>query len=155
MNHKLIFTIVLGVTMLFSACNNSKVTTEKGKEMSDFEIVFESEYGGSGQEETRIIENQGEFAELWVQATMQPAQSAPHIDFSKKIIIAKNFQSKNSGGTEYKIQSVSQKGNNIQVNYTATGPEGMATMAITNPLMILSVDKVENAKVEFINQTTK
>lgn len=151
MNHKLIFTFLVGMTMLLTACNNSKVAAQNGKEMTDFEIVFESEYGGNGQEETKIIENQGEFAELWVQATMQPAQSVPHIDFSKKIIIAKHFQSKNSGGTEYKIQSVSQKGSTIEVHYNATGPEGMATMAITNPLMILSVDKVENPKVEFIN----
>lgn len=151
MNHKLIFTFILGIAMLLSACNNSKVISKNGKEMSDFEIIFQSEYGGTGQEETKVIENQSEFAELWVQVTMQPAQSAPHIDFSKKIIIAKHFQSHNSGGTEYKIESVLQKGNTIEVHYTATGPEGMATMAITNPLMILSVDKVENPKVEFIN----
>lgn len=137
--------------IILSACNSSKATGENSKNMTDFEVVFQSEYGGSGQEEMQIIENQGEFAELWVQATMQPAQSAPHIDFSKKMIVAKHFQSKNSGGTEYKIESVSQKGNNVEIHYSAKGPEGMATMAITNPLMILSVDKVENAKVEFIN----
>lgn len=153
--NKSMLTILFGTICMFNACNNSKVTSENGKEMSDFEIIFQSEYGGTGADETQIIQNQGEFAELWVQATMQPAQSAPHIDFSKKIIIARNFQSKNSGGTEYKIRSVSYKGNHIEVHYSTKGPEGMATMAITNPLMILSVDKVENPKVEFINHNSK
>lgn len=155
MNRKLIFTFIFGITILFSACNNSKVAAQNGNEMTDFEIIFQSEYGGTGEDYTKIIENQGEFAELWVQATMQPAQSAPHIDFSQKIIIAKHFQSSSSGGTEYTVESVTQKDNLIEVHYSTKNPEGMATMAITNPLMILSVDKVENPKVEFISHNSK
>lgn len=147
---KSILTMLLAIPFMFNACNNSKVAAQNGTPMNDFKVIYQSEYGGTGLDETIIIENQGEFAELWVQATMQPAQSAPHIDFSKKIIIAKHFQSKNSGGTEYTIESVAQKDNSIEINYTQQGPEGMSTMAITNPLIMLEIDKVPNPQVKFI-----
>ena len=151
MNIKLVFTSILAAVLL-SACNNAKVTGKNENEMSNFEVIYESEYGGNGQEEIKIIENQDEFAELWAQTTMQPVESVPQIDFTKKIIIAKNFPSRNSGGTQYKVQSVSQNGNQIEIHYTATGPDGMATMAITNPLMIVAVNKVSDPQVNFVLQ---
>ncbi len=150
--NKSILTILFGIIFMLNSCNNSKVTSQNGTAMNDFEILYQSEYGGNGVEETNIIENQGEFAALWAQVTHQSAMSAPKVDFSKKIIIVKHFQSRNSGGTEYKIESVSNKENTIEVQYSVSGPSEMATMAITNPLLMLAIDKVSNPKVEFIIQ---
>lgn len=148
---KSVLTILFGIIFLTNACNNSKVTAQNATTVNDFEVLYQSEYGGSGMEETNIFENQGEFAAFWAQVTYQPAISSPKVDFSKKIVIVKHFQSQNSGGTVYNIESVSHKGSEITVNYSASRPSDIATMAITNPLMILVVDKVENPKVEFKN----
>lgn len=148
---KSVLTILFGIIFLTNACNNSKVTAQNEKAVNDFEVLYQSEYGGSGMEETNIFENQGQFAAFWAQVTYQPAISSPKVDFSKKIVIVKHFQSQNSGGTVYNIESVSHKGSEITVSYTTSRPSDIATMAITNPLMILVVDKVENPKVEFKN----
>lgn len=145
-----VFIFLIGTVLMFSACTNSQVTTKDEKTMNGFEIVYQSEYGGSGQDEVQVIENQGEFAELWVRTTMQPAQSAPHIDFSKKIIVAKHFQSQNSGGTEYDVKSVTQKGNVLEIHYNMKSPSGMATMAITSPMLILAIDKTTASEIKFI-----
>lgn len=88
---------------------------------------------------------------MWNETINVYSESAeiPAVDFDKKMVIAKHFQSQNSGGTEYEIQSVNQTGNKTEVLYKATPPDGMATMAITNPLMILVVNKVQSPMVEF------
>jgi len=65
------------------------------------------------------------------------------------MIVAQHFKSQNSGGTVYKIQSVEQTGNKTEIYYQVIPPNGMSTMAITNPLIILSVNKTSNPQIEF------
>lgn len=120
-------------------------------EADNFEILYKSEYGGSGLEEIQIIDNQNEFSDFWSQTTFESWEKAPQIDFSKKIVIVKHFPSQNSGGTTYNIESISYKGSEININYTVSNPSNMGTTAITSPLIILMVDKVENPNVEFKN----
>lgn len=139
-----------GLTLCMLGCKNAEVASKQTKEMNSYEILYMAEYGGAGEDETRIIETQDDFARYWAEVTHQPPLSAAKFDSNQKMIITKSFPSRNSGGNEYKINSIKQTGNTIQVHYTIIPPKDMATMAITNPLMILLVDKVEKPQIEFI-----
>jgi hypothetical protein len=144
--------ICFGLLTSMLSCNNSKVTQHKESKMSQYEVLYVAEYGGTGEEELRIIDNQGDFAMYWAEVTSQPALSAAKFDSNEKMVIVKSFQSRNSGGNTYEIDSVVHKGDQIQVYYSITSPSEMGTMAITNPLMILLVDKVAKPQVEFIKK---
>lgn len=145
---KLIF--CFGILLGTISCSNSQATSDNSK-MNDFQILYQSEYGGIGVEKTEIFTEEESFAKMWEETINVYSQSSeiPQVDFSKKMVVAQHFQSQNSGGTEYEIQSVKQSGDKLEVLYKATPPEGMATMAITNPLMIVVVNKVQNPVVEF------
>lgn len=145
---KLIF--CFGILLGTISCSNSQATSDNSK-MKDFEILYQSEYGGSGQEKTEVFTDEGSFAKMWDEMINVYSESSeiPQVDFAKKMVVAQHFQSRNSGGTEYEIQSVKQAGDKLEVLYKATPPEGMATMAITNPLMIVVVNKMQNPVVEF------
>lgn len=132
------------------SCSNSHATSDNSK-MNDFEILYQSEYGGNGIEKTEIFTEEESFNKFWEETINAYSQSSktPPVDFSKKMVLAQHFQSQNSGGTEYEIQSVKQSGNKLEILYKATPPEGMATMAITHPLMIVVVNKIQNPVVEF------
>lgn len=119
--------------------------------MSNFEVLYLSEYGGSGIEKTEVFQNADEFSEMWNASinAVSGLTDVPQIDFSKKMVVVKHFKSQNSGGASYKIQSVEQQGNKTEIYYQAIPPDGMSTMAITNPLMILEVNKTSDPKIEF------
>jgi hypothetical protein len=144
--------ICFGLLSSVLSCNNSKVTQHNESKMSQYEVLYVSEYGGSGEEETRIIDNQGDFAQYWAEVTSQPALSAAKFDSDKKMVIVKSFQSQNSGGNTYAVQSVEQHGDHFLVSYTISSPSEFGTMAITNPLMIIMVDKVAKPKIDFVKK---
>ena len=140
-----------GLLCFHISCNNAQATTQDSPKMSDYEVLYQSEYGGSGVDEFHIIDNQGDFARYWAETTMQPAISAKNFDSNKKMIITKSFKSKNSGGNQYEVQSVNVSGKNITVHYNITSSGDVGTMAITNPLLILLVDKIDKPIIEFVN----
>lgn len=146
--------MIIGFGLLLSnvACDSAKINQQTEQKVNQFEVLYVEEYGGSGIEETRIIDNQADFSLFWAEVTSQPALSAKKFDSNEKMIIVKNFESRNSGGNTYEIKSVTQKGNQIQVTYSVTSPTEIGTMAITSPMMILLVDKVEKPTIEFIKE---
>jgi len=141
----------LGILSLIFSCNNAKPATGEKPVPMDFEILYQSEYGGSGMEKTEIFQNEKDFSAMWNTAinAVSGQTDVPKVDFAKRMVIAQHFKSRNSGGTTYKIQSVSQAGNKTEIYYTATAPDGMSTTAITNPLMIIAVSKTTDPQVEF------
>lgn len=140
-----------GFLLLAISCNNSQVTSSNTDKMKDFEVLYLSEYGGSGEEKTEVITDLEGFKKFWNEAVNLYSDSTivPEVDFSAKMVVVQHFRSQNSGGTNYEITSIDQSGNKTEIFYTATAPEGMATMAITSPLMIVVVKKTESPVVEF------
>lgn len=140
-----------GFLLLAISCNNSQITSSNTDKMKDFEVLYLSEYGGSGQDKTEVITNPEGFKKFWNETVNLYSDSTivPEVDFSSKMVVVQHFKSQNSGGTTYEITSVNQSSNKTEIFYTATPPDGMATMAITNPLMIVVVNKTDNPGVEF------
>jgi len=127
------------------------VVSEERAPVNEFEILYQSEYGGSGSQKTEVFVNAEDFSAMWNASinAVSGQTNVPQVDFERKMVIAQHFQSQNSGGTTYKIQSVKQTGNKTEVYYKATPPTGMSTTAITSPLMIVTVDKTSDPQVEF------
>src|SRR5690606_7323198 len=143
--------LCFGFLLLTMSCNNSKVASSNAEEMNKFEVLYQSEYGGSGEEKTEVFTDAESFSRMWNE-TMNAYSSSnevPEIDFSTKMVVAQHFQSQNSGGTTDEVQSVKKSSNKTEIFYKATAPEGMATMAITNPLLVVVIDKTANPEVEF------
>lgn len=140
-----------GFLFLANSCSNSQATSNDNSKMNDFEVLYQSEYGGSGEEKTEVFTDQENFTKMWNESVnlYSGSNEVPQINFSKKMVVSQHFQSRNSGGTEYQIKNVKQSGNKTEVIYSATAPEGMATMAITAPMMIVVVNKSDNPVVEF------
>lgn len=140
-----------GFLLFAISCSNSQATTDDSSKMNSFEILYQSEYGGSGVEKSEIFTDADRFAKMWNETinAYSGTTEIPNVDFTKKMVVAKHFQSQNSGGTTYDIQSVQQSGNKTEILFKTTLPDGMSTMAITNPLMIVVVNKVQNPVVEF------
>lgn len=140
-----------GFLLFAISCNNSKVMSAETENLKDFQVLYQSEYGGRGVETTMVLTDQESFTKFW-QDTLNAysdSQEIPSIDFNEKMVIAQHFQSRNSGGTTYEVTSVNQSGNKTEVNYTVSSPDGMATMAITSPLLIVVVQKTPDPLVEF------
>lgn len=145
---------VLGILIFNFSCNNSKITTDKSSDMNDYEVLYQSEYGGSGEEKTEVFVNAEEFSKMWNSYinAVSGQTDVPAIDFAKQMVVMRHFQSRNSGGTTYEIQSVKQTENKTEIFYKVTPPSGMSTTAITNPLMIVAVKKTAQPQVEFKTQ---
>ncbi len=140
-----------GFLLFAISCSNSQATSNDNSKMNDFEVLYKSEYGGSGEEKTEVFTDQESFTKMWNGSInlYSGSTDVPRIDFSKKMVVSQHFQSRNSGGAEYQIKSVKQSGNKTEVWYSAIGPEEMATMAITAPMIIVVVNKTDDPIVEF------
>lgn len=141
--------LILAGLFIFSSCTNSKQLSTESESTSNFEVIFQSEYAGTGSDESIVFTNQKDFAKFWSATTFQSMEEIPTYDFKKKMVIAKSFESQRTGGFVYDIQKVETKGNTIIVDYTITTSGDIVTQAITNPLTVILVDKVENPNVEF------
>src|SRR5690606_35628161 len=143
-----LFLILLGLFLL-NSCTNSKQLSTSSESSSNFEIIFQSEYAGTGVDESIVFTNQKDFVDFWTTQIFQPIEEIATYDFKKKMVIAKSFESQRTGGSVYSIQKVETKGNTIFVDYTLTTSGDIVTQAITNPLVVILVDKVESPKVKF------
>lgn len=141
--------LLLGGLFLLNSCTNSKQLSAESESSSNFEIIFQSEYAGTGVDESIVFTNQKDFVDFWTTQIFQPIEEIPTYDFKKKMVIAKSFESQRTGGSVYSIQKVETKGNTIFVDYTITTSGDIVTQAITNPLVVILVDKVESPKVKF------
>lgn len=147
---------MFGVLLFSLSCNNiRKVADSTSKD--NFEILFISEYGGSGEDETKIYSDNTNFTEMWNSTINQFSglTEVPFVDFSKNMVVVKSFESQRTGGFEYKVESVSQSEGNTVIFYSASSPGNIGTTAITNPLIIVTVKKQETPEVSFILKNAK
>lgn len=142
---RLIFFIAISFS--FMACSQSKLASKNNDSPIKYSILYQSEYGGSGEEKTEIFTDSSDFDKMW-NSTINTGET-PEVDFTKQTVAVKHFQSKNSGGTTYQITEAKQTERNIKIYYSASTPEEIVTTAITNPLLILVLD-TKNPEIEFI-----
>jgi len=140
--------ILISLLSFFCSCNNSMTAANDSDSKETFTVLYNSEYGGSGSDRVEVITDLREWSLFWAELTYQPAMSAPKFNPDTKMIIRKDFQSRNMGGNEYTVSEVKIDGNQINVEYSIKSSK-IGTDAITAPIMLIMVQKVENPQVRF------
>lgn len=140
--------ILIPLLSFLCSCNNSMTTVNDSNSNEAFTVLYNSEYGGSGTDRAEVITDLREWSLFWAELTYQPALSAPKFNPDTKMIIRKDFQSQNTGGNEYTISAVNIEGNQINVEYSITSSE-IGTDAITAPIMLIMVKKVDHPELNF------
>lgn len=118
--------------------------TRSSKEIS-YQVLTESSYQGKKQESFEVIDNHNDLNKLY--ATIND-ELVPKIDFAKSRVIALFMGEKNTGGYAIGIEEIRAEGNKIIVKVKKSYPDGMATMAFSQPYMIVKIDTTK--KIEFI-----
>lgn len=143
--------LFLSFALFLLSCNHSKVVTTENL-YGEYDVLLVSEFGGSGSDEIQILNSKQEFYTLWEELMGQSADEAPSFDVDKEMIIVKSFKSNRTGGSEYEVHELVQKNNTIKVYYSVDSPSEIATQVITNPVIIIKSQKVNNPNIEFILQ---
>ena len=133
------------------SCNHSKVVTTESSN-GEYDVLLVSEFGGSGSDEIQILNSKQEFYTLWEELMGQSADEAPSFDVDEEMIIVKSFKSNRTGGSEYEVRELIQKNNTIKIYYSVDSPSEIATQVITNPVIIIKSQKINNPNIEFILQ---
>ncbi len=129
---------LFSVVVLFS-CSSTKST----KSVS-FQVLTDSGYKGKKTESYEIIDNHQDLKRLY--DTVKD-EIVPNVDFAKSRVVALFMGEKNTGGYAIGIESVRQENGKVIVKIKKTYPDGMVTMAFTQPYMIAKIDTTR--KIEF------
>lgn len=110
----------------------------------NFEILLQEQYGGWEEPANMIIDSQSGLEKMYSELNLA---DVPKVDFSTKAVVALFMGQKNTGGYSIGIKSVTINGDVAEVAILETKPDGMATMALTQPYCIAAIPKT--AKVKF------
>lgn len=116
---------------------------ENGKpgRQAKWEILSEGSMGGHDTESITVIKTQQELDRLYSELNL--AGSTPKVDFNTKNVVALYMGQRNTGGYAITIEDVIVKGDTAIVvpKHIRPAPDGMVTMAITNPYCIAAIQK--------------
>lgn len=112
----------------------------------NFVILKESEYGGREAESHEVIRSQQELDALFKEL----GHNRMTVDFSAYNVVAVFMGQKNTGGYKITVEDVSVDDNTAHVltKTTVPEPDGMVSMALTQPYCIASIPKAEKVEVE-------
>lgn len=139
---KMIALSVVLLTIITACTTKQGVATTSDKA---YTVLKQGEYGGRETKSHEVVTSQAQLATLYKELNIE---EVPAVDFSKYNVVALFMGQKNSGGYTIGIKSVTFDGNTATVNTKETAPEGMATMAITNPYCIATITKTKNVTVK-------
>lgn len=134
-------------------CNNSKRVIICTDENPSFKVLYNSEYGGTGTDEIFICENEESLGNAWNKIFINqfPKPELPNIDFNQKVLIIKNFQERRTGGFHAEVKSIQKENDDLFIMLDTTHPnaDDIVTMAITDPILIIEVEKTGFKNVYF------
>jgi hypothetical protein len=147
--------LALGFVLLaITACVSIGVKGEDGKPGQDgqsgrlerpYEILAEGTNGGRATESREVIKSQQQLANIYKELGLE---TAPKVDFTKNNVVALFMGQKNTGGYSIGIDNVAVNGDTAVITVKMASPDGMATMAITNPYCIATVAKTDKVVVK-------
>jgi hypothetical protein len=110
-----------------------------------FEILKQDAYGGREKESTMVITSNEELKSLYKELGWS---DVPKVDFGKNSVVALFMGQKNKGGYSIGVKSISINNDTATIKVMETEPNGMSTMAITNPYCIVLIPKTNEVVVE-------
>ena len=142
--------LLIPFAVLLFSCNSTKKTVEESNNNSSevkktsttnlYEVLTQSAYQGKEDKSYEVIKDKTSLQNLYA---LVNDTEVPKVDFSKSRIVALFLGQRNSGGYEIKVKNVEEKAGKIVVTVEETKPEGMATMAITNPYTIVKINSTK------------
>jgi hypothetical protein len=145
---------IIAIAALCMAGCAVKTKGEAGKDGSagkpammekNFTILKQEEYGGLEKAANYIITAQKDMVLMYKDLGFT---EIPLVNFDEKTVVAVFMGQKNTGGYSIGIESVTIKGNVAEVQVKETHPDGMVTMALTNPYCIAVIPKSEYVRFE-------
>src|SRR5690554_1466146 len=118
--------------------------TRSSKEIS-YQVLTESSYQGKKQESFEVIDNHDDLNKLYA---LINDELVPNVDFAQSRIVALFMGEKNTGGYAIGIEEIKTEGNKVIIKVKKSYPDGIASMAFSQPYMIARVDTTK--KIEFV-----
>lgn len=129
---------LLSLIVLFS-CNTSKT----GKSVTH-QVLTDSNYRGKKVESYEVIDNPEDLKKLYA---VVKDELVPDVDFASNRVVALFMGEKSSGGFSIAIESVREEKSKVIVKIKKSYPDGMASMALTQPYVIAKINTTK--KIEF------
>ncbi len=130
--------LIASLVLLYSC------STSKSMKNISYQVLTDSAYQGKQQQSYEVIDNQEDLIKLY--RTVKD-EEIPEVDFSKSRIVALFMGEKNTGGYAIGIDKIKEVKDKVIIKVKKSSPNGMATMAFTQPYMIARVDTTK--KIEF------
>ncbi len=130
---------LFSVVVLFS-CSSTKCV----KSVSH-QVLTDSSYMGKKTQSYEVIDNHNDLKRLY--DTVNDKLIPNNVDFANSRVVALFMGEKNTGGYAIGIESVKQEKGKVIVKVKKSYPDGMATMALTQPYVIAKINTTK--KIEF------
>ena len=142
---KKIITLICAV-IITAACGANKA--QDGNAGHDgYTVLKDGVYGGREQAGTVTITDATAFNSLCAELSIE---EIPAVDFAKKNVVAVFMGQKSTGGYSIMIEKMDVKDNTVYLKKKEIAPDadGMATMALSAPYVLVSVPKTDKVVVE-------
>ena len=131
---------------LVAACDDSP--TEPGDVQLSFETVLNNSYSGITGPELLSIRDAGEWPRTWerLHAGLSPVPPLPAVDFDRRMLLLAALGSRANGCFAVEITDISLKRSGeieIEVMEDEPGPACGCTQAVTNPVHVVSLERVD------------
>ncbi|NMH29028.1 protease complex subunit PrcB family protein [Flavobacterium silvaticum] len=127
--------ICLFSVILVVSCSAPKATTGT-KPL--FEVLTTSEYGGGNFQFYETLTTEQEIQMLLNDKKLKGKVQPSDVQTANFVLL--NMGEKNTGGYSITVESAQEFPDKIVVKVKETKPDGMATMAITNPYAIVKIN---------------
>jgi hypothetical protein len=132
------------ILMLLSVVFVMACSSTKDAKTITYDVLTDSAYGGKKKQSFEVIDNHDDLRKLYKAVG---DDLVPNIDFAKYRIVALFMGEKTSGGYTIGIENIRQEKGKVIIKIKKTYPDGMATMALSQPYMIAQVKTTK--KIEF------
>ncbi len=131
------------IVALFSIMLLFSCSSTKSKNVS-YQVLTDSAYKGKKTQSYEVIDNHNDLNKLYA---LVKDELVPNVDFAKSRIVALFMGEKNTGGYAIGIESIRQEKGKVIVKVKKSYPDGMATMALSQPFTIVKINTTR--KIEF------
>ena len=130
--------------VLMVSCNAKKEATTADPN-AGFDVLKKEANGGKDNPGHETIKSQEKLAALYKELNVE---EVPQIDFATFNVVVLYMGQKNTGGFSIDVANVGISDNTAYIKKIETSPEDMATMALTNPYVIVKIPKTDKVVIE-------
>jgi hypothetical protein len=128
-------------------------TSATGADPPKLRSLGKGGFSGIKEAKKEVIKDRVAWEKLWTEhgKTTKNAPPAPHVDFSKEMVIVVTMGTKRTGGYSVEIVGVQPEGKKLQVTFKQTSPPpgAMTIQALTAPFHFVAAPKSDLAP-EFV-----